>query len=77
MDLYDSGEEEAVWILGQSVEGQENEMHSEVANHDEEEERGEEGSEEQNLRIMEFDTVHQNAPSNTIRPGNSCQLPPV
>jgi len=48
MDPYDSGEEEAVWIIGQSAEGQENDMNSELADH-EEGERSEEGSEGQSL----------------------------
>ena len=76
MDPYDSGEEEAVWILGQSAEGQENDKNSELADH-EEGERSEEGSEGQSRVVRESETVHQNTPNNMIQPTNSCQLPPV
>ena len=76
MDPYDSGEEEAIWILGQSVEGQGTDMNSEFADH-EDREGGEEGSGEQNLGLSESATVHQNAPNYTIQSSNSHRLPPV
>ena len=76
MDPYDSGEEEAVWILRQSVEGQGTDMNSELAYH-EDGEGSEEGSEGQNLGVSESETVHQNALNYTIQPSNSDLLPPV
>jgi len=76
MDPYDSGEEEAVWILGQSVEGQGTDMNSKFADH-EDREGGEEGSEEQNLGLSESETVHQNAPNYTIQSSNSHLLLPI
>ena len=76
MDPYDSGEEEDVWILGQSVEGQGTDINSELAD-DEDGAGGEEGSEGQNLGASPSETVHQNAPNYIIQPSNSDLLPPV
>lgn len=56
MDPYDSGEEEAVWVLGQSVEGQENEENCELADHEGERKEGGWGG--QSLEERESGTVH-------------------